>query len=195
LAPPLPWLKPAVLVGGLAPLGILLVRASTDALGANAVQNGLNQLGLLALLLLLASLVCTPLKRHLGWTWPLRIRKTLGVLAFAHAALHALTYVALDQGFAWRTLGEDLLERPFILVGFLALALLVPLAWTSTSGAVRRMGFAAWQRLHRLVYPAALLAVVHFFLRVKSDVSEPLVYAGVLAVLLAARVGALRASR
>ncbi|XXF76879.1 sulfoxide reductase heme-binding subunit YedZ [Myxococcaceae bacterium GXIMD 01537] len=195
-APPMPWLKPAVLVGGLLPLVLLAVDGAQGALGPNAIETVLHQTGLLALVLLLASLACTPLKLVLAWTWPLRVRKLLGLLAFAYAALHFLVYVALDQGFAWGTLLEDVAKRPFITVGFAALALLVPLAVTSTNGWVRRLGFPAWKRLHRLVYAAAALGVVHFFWRVKKDATEPLLYGAVLALLLGLRAGeALRKRR
>ena len=186
-SPPHPWLKPAVLVGGLLPLALLALDFARGTLGANPVERVLNQTGMLALIILVASLACTPLKAVFGWTWPLRVRKLLGLLAFFYACLHFLTYVGVDQGLAWGTLLEDITKRPFITVGFLALVLLVPLAVTSTNGMVRRLGFPAWQRLHRLAYVAAVLGVVHFVWRVKQDVTEPLVYAGVLALLFAIR--------
>jgi sulfoxide reductase heme-binding subunit YedZ len=195
-SPPLPWLKPAVLVGGLSPLALLALQLARDALGANPIERVLNQTGMLALILLVASLACTPLKVVAGWTWPLRVRKLLGLLGFTYAVLHFLTYVGVDQGLALGTILEDIAKRPFITVGFLALVLLVPLAVTSTHRMVRRLGFPTWQRLHRLSYVAASLGVVHFFWRVKKDVTEPLVYGGVLALLFAIRVAeALRKRR
>jgi sulfoxide reductase heme-binding subunit YedZ len=187
-SPPLPWLKPALLVGGLLPLALLAVDGARGALGANAIEVVLNQTGLLALVLLLASLACTPLKLVFAWTWPMRVRKLLGLLAFAYAALHFLTYAVVDQGLAWRAMVEDVTKRPFITVGFTALVLLVPLAVTSTNGWVRRLGFPRWQRLHRLAYVAAVLGVVHFVWRVKADATEPLIYGAVLALLLGLRV-------
>ena len=186
--PPLPWLKPALLVGGLFPLVMLAVDGAGGALGANAIEVVLNQTGLLALVLLIASLACTPLKLVFAWTWPMRVRKLLGLLAFAYAALHFLTYAVADQGLAWSAIAEDITKRPFITVGFTALVLLVPLAVTSTNGWVRRLGFPTWQRLHRLVYVAAVLGVVHFVWRVKADTTEPLIYGAVLALLLGLRV-------
>ncbi|WP_434383258.1 sulfite oxidase heme-binding subunit YedZ [Melittangium boletus] len=185
---PYPWLKPAVLVGGLSPLALLLLDLARGTLGANPIERVLNQTGLLALIILVASLACTPLKTLLGWTWPMRLRKLLGLLAFAYAVLHFLVYVGLDQGLAVGAVLADITKRPFITVGFLALVLLVPLAVTSTNRMVRRLGFPAWQRLHRLVYVAAVLGVVHFLWRVKKDLTEPLVYACVLGLLLALRV-------
>jgi methionine sulfoxide reductase heme-binding subunit len=195
-APPLPWLKPAVLVGGLSPLALLALQATRGTLGANPIERVLNQTGMLALILLVASLACTPLKGVTGWTWPPRLRKLLGLLGFAYAVLHFLTYAGVDQGLALGAILEDIVKRPFITVGFLALVLLVPLAVTSTNRMVRRMGFPAWQRLHRLAYVAASLGVVHFVWRVKKDLTEPLVYGSVLALLFALRVAeALRKRR
>lgn len=185
---PLPWLKPGIFLGALAPLASIAVRAVQGGLGANPIAQAINELGLTALILLIASLACTPARRLLGWTWPMRIRRELGLFAFFYASLHALTYVVVDQGLDWGIILEDVLKRPFITVGFLALALLVPLAFTSTAESVRRLGYRRWQRLHQLVYAAAVLAVVHFIWRVKIDVTQPLVYAAVLGMLLLARV-------
>ena len=186
-ARPLPWLKPAVVTGALVPLAAMGVAVARGALTANPIAEALNQLGLLALVLLLASLACTPLKILFGWTWPIRIRKALGLLGFFYASLHVLTYVILDQGLAWGAIVTDILDRNFITVGLLAFLLLIPLAVTSTSGMLKRLGFARWKRLHRLAYVAAGLGVIHFVWRVKTDLSEPLTYGAILAVLLAVR--------
>ena len=107
-SPPLPWLKPAVLVGGLYPLASLVLAFAQGALGANPIERVLNQTGLLALVLLLASLACTPLKLVFAWTWPMRVRKLLGLLAFGYASLHFLTYAVADQGLAWSAILEDI---------------------------------------------------------------------------------------
>lgn len=184
---PLPWLVPAVLTGALLPLPIMALRAARGTLGANPITEALNQLGLLALILLIASLACTPLKILFDWTWAIRIRKTLGLVGFAYAAIHVLTYAVLDQALAWGAILEDILERNFIAVGLCAFLLLIPLAVTSTSGMLKRLGFARWKRLHRLAYVAAGLGVVHFVWRVKKDLSEPLMYGMILAALLAVR--------
>jgi sulfoxide reductase heme-binding subunit YedZ len=186
-SPPYPWLNPALTVGGLAPLLMLAVQGPRGDLGPNAIEAALHQTGLFALVLLLASLACTPLRLVFKWSWPARVRRTLGLLAFTHATAHFLVYAVLDQGLALGTLLEDVGKRPFITVGFLALLLLVPLAVTSTRRWVRRLGFPRWQRLHRLAYVAAVLGVVHFVWRVKKDATEPLVYAAVLALLFAIR--------
>jgi methionine sulfoxide reductase heme-binding subunit len=185
---PLPWLVPAVLTGALAPLPLMALRAARGTLGANPIAEALNQLGLLALVLLIASLACTPLKILFGWTWPIRIRKTLGLTGFAYAAIHVLTYSVLDQALAWGAILEDILERNFIAVGLIAFLLLIPLAVTSTSGMLKRLGFARWKQLHRLAYVAAGLGVVHFVWRVKKDLNEPLTYGAILAGLLVIRL-------
>jgi methionine sulfoxide reductase heme-binding subunit len=185
---PMPWLNPGILVGATAPALSILLRARSGALGANPIAEALNELGLMALVLLIASLACTPLRTMLGWTWPIRIRRLLGLLAFAYATLHVAVYAGLDQGLDLRAVAADVVKRKFIFVGFAAFVLMLPLAWTSTKGAVRRLGYVKWKRLHLLVYPAALCAVVHFVWRVKKDLSEPLAYAAILAALLLARV-------
>ena len=154
------------------------------------------QLGLVALVLLISTLACTPAQEALGWTWPARIRRTLGLFAFFYACLHFVTYVALDQGLAWAALIQDVLKRNFILVGLLALVLMAPLAATSTQGMVRRLGFAKWKRLHRLAYASAVLGVIHFLWRVKKDRTQPAIYGAILLSLLAFRVwSALRKAR
>ncbi len=162
--------------------------ASQGELGANPIATAMNQLGLMALTLLIGSLACTPLKDVFGWTWPIRIRRMLGLYAFFYAALHFLTYLGLDQLFDFKAVFADITKRQFIYVGFAAFVLLVPLAITSTDRMVRRLGYARWKWLHRLAYPAAILGVVHFILRVKKDLSQPLTYAAVLAALLSARL-------
>ncbi|HLM44811.1 MAG TPA: protein-methionine-sulfoxide reductase heme-binding subunit MsrQ [Myxococcaceae bacterium] len=193
---PLPWLKPAVLVGGLAPLGMMLLQGLQGTLGPNVIEAVLNQTGLLCLVFLVLSLACTPLKLTLAWTWPVRVRKLLGLLAFGYGVLHFLTYAVADQGLALGAILQDITERGFIAVGFVSLVLMVPLAVTSTSAAVRRMGFPAWKRLQRLAYVAAALGVVHFVWRVKKDATEPLIYGAVLALLLGIRaVEAIRKRR
>lgn len=185
---PLPWLKPGLFAGALIPLAVLLWRAAHRSLGADAVAVALNQLGYLALVFLVATLACTPLKLLSGWTWPIRIRRMLGLFAAFYATLHFTTYVAIDQQFDWRVLWQDVTKRNFIIVGFLAFLSLLPLAATSTDGAVRRLGFKRWKALHRLVYVAAVLAVIHFIWRVKIDVTEPAVWAVIVGVLFLVRI-------
>ena len=187
-AAPLPWLKPGVLVGALVPVTAIAIRAWRGDLGADPIAQALNQLGLVALVFLVAALACTPLKLIFGWTWPIRLRRMLGVLAFCYASLHVTTYVALDQSFAWPAIFADVVKRKFIFLGFAAFVTLIPLAVTSTNASVKRLGFVRWKQLHRLAYLAPALAVLHFVWRVKKDVSEPAVYGALLASLLFLRV-------
>jgi len=185
---PVPFLKPAVFVGSLFPFVALTIRAARGQLGANPIATGLNQLGLVALVFLVASLACTPLKLLFGWTWPIRIRRMLGLFAFFYALLHVGTYTGIDQGFDWKAILADVTKRKFIFVGFAAFVLLIPLAATSTDKMVRRLGFARWKLLHRLAYLAAILGVIHFVWRVKKDLSQPAVFAVLLAALLSVRI-------
>jgi sulfoxide reductase heme-binding subunit YedZ len=192
---PHPWLKPGVFAGALVPLAVLVWRGVTGRLGADPVAEALNQLGLVALIFLVASLSCTPLKTIFGWTWPIRIRRELGLFAFFYALLHVSTYSGIDQSLNLRAIFADVVKRKFIFVGFAAFVLLVPLAWTSTQASVRRLGFARWKRLHRLAYVAGCLAAIHFIWRVKADLLEPLIYAGILAALLLMRAVSYARSR
>ena len=148
----------------------------------------MNRLGFWTLFLLVASLAATPIKLVTGWTWPMRLRRMLGLYAFLYACLHFAVYLALDQGFDLGDIGRDIVKRKFITVGFAALLLLVPLAVTSTDGWVKRLGFRRWKRLHRLAYVAAVLGVVHFVWRVKADLLVPSIFATVLAVLFGVRI-------
>jgi len=126
------------------------------------------------------------LRRLSGWIWPVRIRRMIGVFAFFYGTLHLITYVWLDQFFWWEEIVRDVIERPYITVGFLGYLLLVPLAVTSTNKMMRRLG-KDWKRLHRLAYLVPGLGVLHFFWLVKADLQEPFIYAGILVVLLGVR--------
>jgi len=190
---PHPWLKPGVFIGSLAPIPVMIWRGTHGQLGADVVATVLNQLGYLALTFLIASLLCTPLRLVAGWSWGIRLRRMLGLFAFSYASLHFLTYLVIDQSLNLRAVVDDIRKRNFILVGFLALVLLLPLAITSTDRMVRRLGFARWKRLHRLAYVAGGLGVIHFIWRVKADLREPLIFTSILAGALALRIlGALR---
>lgn len=181
-------LKPAAFAVSCLPLAKLAADAFTGGLGANPIAEGMNRLGFWTLTFLTLSLVPTPAKDLLGLTWPIRIRRMLGLFAFTFAALHFSWYLGVDKFFDLPEIGKDLAKRKFITVGFAALLLLVPLAVTSTDRAVRRMGYRRWKRLHRLVYAAALLGVVHFAWRVKADVRKPTLFAVAVGVLLLFRL-------
>ncbi len=181
------WLAPGVLAGASAPLVSIALRAARGELGADPIAQALNELGLVALIFLIASLACTPAKSLVGWTWPIRLRRMLGLVAALYATLHVLTYAVLDQGLDLSAIVDDVLERKFILAGMATFLMLVPLALTSTNAAVRRLGFARWKRLHRLAYIAGMTGALHFIWRVKKDVREPAMYALVIGALLLAR--------
>ena len=175
---------------GLLPFAFLLTQAlgfTASGLGANPVESLLHQLGLWGLRFLLIGLAITPLRRFSGWHWLTRFRRMIGLFAFFYVVLHFLTYAILDQGLLIEAIIEDILKRPYITLGMLALLMLIPLALTSTRGMMRRLG-KNWLRLHRLVYPVAILAVWHFYWQVKLDTLEAIVYVLILAFLLGVRV-------
>ena len=177
---------------GCAPLLLVATDALRGALGANPIEEMMNRLGYWTLVFLLLSLTPAALDLVAGWKGLLRYRRMIGLFAFFYASLHLATYVGLDQFFDLAAIAEDVVERKFITVGFLAFLLLVPLALTSTDRWVRRLGFVRWKRLHRLSYLAAAAGVVHFVWRVKADLREPMVFALVLALLLLVRLARLR---
>lgn len=182
------WVGKPLLFGlGLLPLLLLVRSAFTDSLGANPVETITHQTGDWGLRFLLITLAITPLRRLSGWQWLQRFRRMLGLFSFFYVCLHFATYLVFDHFFDLASIWEDVLERPYITVGFLAFLLLIPLAVTSTKGMMRRLG-RHWQRLHRLVYAIAVLGVLHFLWLVKADVREPLWYAAVLTVLLGYRL-------
>ena len=176
----------AVVLLALLPALHLAYGLATDRLGPDPVEDLTHRSGDWALRLLLATLAITPLRR-LGLRALAPLRRTLGLLAFAYALLHLLVYLVLDQGLELGFIREDVLERPYITAGFAAFLGLLPLAITSTRSWIRRLG-RRWIQLHRLVYAAAIAAVLHFLWLVKADLREPLVYAALLAVLFAMRL-------
>jgi sulfoxide reductase heme-binding subunit YedZ len=183
--------KPVVFFACLGPAALMLWEAMAATLGANPVEALLHRTGDWTLRLLLVTLAVTPLRRWTGWSWPLRLRRMLGLFAFFYAVSHLVVYLWLDRQLAWGEIVVDIVERPYITVGFAAFVILSVLAATSPKVAVRRLG-RRWQPLHRWIYPAAVLGVVHFWWLVKADVLEPLVYASILALLLAVRLYASR---
>ena len=164
-----------------------VARTGNDALGAEPVAEIEHRLGLWALRLLMATLAITPLRQLTGQAVLVRFRRMLGLYAFFYATLHLGAYLVLDLRGYWAQIFEEIAKRPYITVGFLAWLLLVPLAATSTTAAIRRLG-KNWVRLHRLVYAVGVLAVLHFWWLVKSDVREPALYAAILSALLGWRL-------
>jgi methionine sulfoxide reductase heme-binding subunit len=189
--------KPAVFVASLTPFGWLALAAFAGRLGPNPIETITHQTGDWTLRFLLLTLAVTPLRALTGWNPIVRFRRMLGLFAFFYACLHVTTYVWLDKFFDWTAIVRDIPRRPFITVGFLAFVVLVPLAATSTAGMIRRLGGRAWQRLHRLIYVAAVAGVVHFWWLVKADITRPRRYAVAVGALLTARlaVAARRAVR
>lgn len=162
--------------------------ALSDQLGANPTEALIRQLGEWGLRFLLLTLAATPFNRFFKWGALLRHRRMVGLFAFFYAALHFCTFIWFDHFFEWREVLQDILKRPFITLGMMAWLLLLPLAITSGRWAIRRMGYRHWVSLHRLIYPAAALAVGHFFMLVKADAREPAVYAALLSLLLLSRL-------
>ena len=186
------WLWLAVNAAAAIPLLQMVVGYATDTLGVDPVATLTTRTGTAAIMTLVLSLACTPANMLFGWRKALTVRKSLGLWAFTYAALHMLVFIGLDYGLDWRFIWQDaLLEKQYIFVGLTALLILLPLALTSTKGWMRRLG-RNWKRLHQLVYLAGILAVLHYFILVKIDKREPLIYAGVLALLLALRLPPVR---
>jgi sulfoxide reductase heme-binding subunit YedZ len=181
--------KPLVFVACLAPALWLLARAfglGAPSLGADPAREILHALGKTALNLLLLTLTVTPLRILTGNAQLLRLRRMLGLFALGYAVLHLASYATLELRFDLTALAADILKRPYITIGMLAILMMVPLAATSTQRMMRRLG-RRWQRLHYLVYPVALLGVWHYWWQVKADVREPMIYAAALAALLGVR--------
>jgi sulfoxide reductase heme-binding subunit YedZ len=183
------WLaKPAVFAAALVPLALLALKVVNDDLGTNPIETLNRYTGDWTLRLLLTALAVTPLRRLTGWNGLLRFRRMLGLFAFFYASLHFLSYAWIDQYFVWSEIVKDVIKRPYITVGFTCFVLLIPLAATSTSAMIRRLGARRWQQLHRMVYVVGIGGVIHYLWLVKSDISEPLIYGAVLALLLGLRL-------
>ncbi len=179
-------LRGAIWAVGLAPVAYLIVGFVRGSLGLLPVDTIILVEGRWALVFLLATLAVTPIRRLTGWNRLARARRLLGLFAFFHASVHFLAYAGIDKLFGVVAILEDVRDRRYITAGMAALLLLVPLAATSTRGWIRRLG-KRWLKLHRLVYPAAALGVLHFYWKVRADTFWPLLAALALAVLLAAR--------
>lgn len=181
------WLKPLLFAACAFPAAQLAFEAYSGELGVNPIEYITRFTGSWSLIILIASLAVTPLRRLTGRNDLVKLRRMLGLFAFFYAALHFATYIGLDLFFDFSAIGKDIVKRPYITVGFSAFVIMVPLAATSTAGMIRRLG-KRWQQLHRLVYVAAILGVLHFYWLVKADIRRPAQYGAVLALLLGYRV-------
>lgn len=182
----LAWIKPLIFILSLLPLVWWGFGLAFDYLGANPIETVMRGSGEWALRFLLITLAVSPLRRLLGWAKLMRLRRMFGLFSWFYAGLHLLIYLSLDQFFDWTAIFYDILDRPFITVGMLAFLLLIPLGLTSNNASMRRLG-KNWLRLHQLIYPLAIFAVIHFWWLVKADLFEPIIYATILSVLLGER--------
>ncbi|HKP85306.1 MAG TPA: protein-methionine-sulfoxide reductase heme-binding subunit MsrQ [Blastocatellia bacterium] len=177
-----------IFANSLVPVALLANDAYYHRLGANPYEFATRTTGALALLFLILSLAVTPLRKILGLPWLVKFRRMIGLFGFFYAFLHLLTYVWFDKFFGVKAIVEDVGKRPFITVGMASFIMLVPLAITSTQKMVKRLGGRAWNRLHRLAYVAAAGGVVHYYMLVKADTREPVMFGVALALLLAYRI-------
>lgn len=181
-------LRPAVIIGGAIPLAVLIHRLLNDKLGANPPEALEHATGFAALWFLLASLSCTPLRKLTTRAAFTRLRKPLGLWAFCYALIHLCCYLVFDQSLLFAEIGYDIVKRPYITVGFAAFLILLALAVTSPNAVARRLGGKRWKSLHRLVYVAAALGVLHFLWLVKLDVNRPVAAAVFLIAVLLLRL-------
>lgn len=181
--------KPLVFLLCLVPAALVVTDTFglTGSLGANPVEAILDRFGNWALRFIMITLAITPLRRITGWNWLSRYRRMIGLFAFFYAFMHFVTWFVLDRDLRLSEVVEDLTQRPFIMIGFLAVVLLTAMAVTSFTAIRRRMG-RRWQSLHNAVYVVGVLGVWHYWWQVKKDISEPLIYATILTVLLGARI-------
>lgn len=182
------WTKVFVFLLCLGPFGFLVWRTFTGNLGPNPVEFYQHTTGDWTLRFLVVTLCITPFRKLLKLPDLIRFRRMLGLFAFFYACLHFFTYLGPDQSFDLAAMWKDVAKRPFITMGFTAFVLLIPLALTSTTGWIRRLGGRRWQMLHRLVYISAICGVIHYYWLVKSAVLRPLTYAAIVAILLLWRI-------
>ncbi len=181
------WLKSVLWVACLLPLCQLVYNAFTDNLGANPIETITRFTGSWTLILLLTTLAVSPLRRITGWNHLIKLRRPLGLFAFLYAMLHFSTYLVLDHFFDLHAITKDVVKRPFVTAGFSAFVLMIPLAITSTTAMIRRLG-KRWQQLHRLIYVVAVAGVIHFYWLVKADIRRPALYGAILTLLLGYRL-------
>jgi sulfoxide reductase heme-binding subunit YedZ len=180
--------KTILFLAALVPLARLGWKALHGGLGANPIEVITHSTGDWTLRLILVTLTITPLRRITKQYWLIGVRRMIGLFAFFYGSLHFTTYIWLDKFFDLHEMFKDIAKRPFITVGFSAFVLLIPLAFTSTAGWIRRLGGKNWQRLHRLIYLTGILGVIHYLWLVKADLHKPLEYAFALGILLLYRI-------
>lgn len=181
-------IKPLVFLACLLPFGWLVLGMFTGGLGVNPVETITNTTGIWTLRLIAITIAISPIRWITKWNPLILLRRMVGLFAFFYGTLHFMTYFVLDHSLMFDGLWDDVVERPYITMGFTAFVLMIPLALTSTQGWIRRLGGKRWNLLHRLVYISAILGVVHYWWKVKVDVSEPAFYGLIVAVLLGARL-------
>ena len=180
--------KLLISLNALIPLGLLAYDGYRGQLGANPLEFFLRSAGVLTLVFVLITLAVTPLRRIFGWNSLIKFRRMLGLYAFFYACIHLVTYTIFDKSLNVPAIASDVWQRPFIAIGMLGFLMLVPLAVTSTNGMVKRLGGKNWARLHKLIYPIAILGVVHFWMIVKSDIFYPAIFGLAVAILLGFRL-------
>lgn len=183
------WTKVVVFLACLIPLGIIIWHILNHDFDANPPQLIEHATGDWTIRFLVFTLAVTPLRKILQMPQLIRFRRMIGLFAFFYVCLHFITYIWLDKFFSWSAIWDDLHKRTYIIAGFTGFVLLIPLAITSTAGWIRRLGGKNWQMLHRLIYVSATAGVIHYYWLVKSDVRKPLLYAFLVGILLAWRLG------
>jgi glycine betaine catabolism B len=184
------FVKLLLLINGAVPLVLLSWDALHHQLGANPSKSAILTTGMTALVFLTLTMAVTPVRQITGWSWLSSTRRMLGLYAFFYACLHFLLFFSLDRSFSIASTGSEMLKRKYLIVGSIALLVMVPLAVTSTNAMIKRLGGKRWRTLHRLAYVAPIGGVVHYSMQVKADLRKPLVFAGVLGLLLGYRLWA-----
>jgi sulfoxide reductase heme-binding subunit YedZ len=180
--------KLLILVNGAVPLALLVWDQSHHRLGANPQNFLILTTGMMTLIFLILTMAVTPLRKVTGWNWLIQFRRMLGLYAFFYGCLHFLCFFSLDRGFSVSSTLTEMVKRKYLIVGSTALIAMIPLAVTSTNAMIKRLGGKRWRALHRLAYVAAVAGVIHYYMQVKADVRQPLVFATVLAILLGYRL-------
>ena len=195
------WLRPVVFAASLLPAVWVIGAIASDyfngtrLLGSNPIKEAEHFTGRWVLRFLMFTLAVTPIRQTFGWNWLQKYRRMLGLFAFSYALIHLSIYFVLDLELKWGDLAEDIIKRPYITIGMAAFAMLIPLAITSTAKMVKRLGGKRWAALHRTIYAIVILGTIHFWMAVKRDITDPLIFALIFAVLLGYRVLAWRRRR